>query len=237
MEENSKFVNFLYVNKKKIGAVITAAALVVGIACTAKSCSNEQYDAEQVDGIEYFDDSFKMPNVQLGDNSKENTDEIIEFEDVNKRNSLLNNKLGYVNGNVFGGTRPWGNTGGNKPSEPSKPVEPEKPQHVHSLVNRYEAHDENETCVVTRWQVCTASNCPNAGTRFNQTTTRSSHQYTPIAEIEDPVGSGIWIITDMCTVCNHTQERSSRYSLSGYSMNSEVFEKRATEKQKTLKLY
>jgi len=127
MEEKGKFVNFLYVNKKKIGAVITTAALVAGIALTAKSCTTEAYDAETVDSIEYFDDSFKMPNVQLGDNSNKNTDEIIEVEDVNKRNSLLNNKLGYVNGNVFGGTRPWGNTGGNKPSEPEKPVEPGKP--------------------------------------------------------------------------------------------------------------
>jgi len=41
----------------------------------------------------------------------------------------------------------------------------------------------------------------------------------------------------MCTVCNHTQERSSRYSLSGYSMSDEAFEKSATQKQKTLKLY
>jgi len=248
-EKKGKKVNFLYVNRKKIGAVIAAAALVCA-GLGAKSCSDSKLEVKNNVKINHIFDDMDIPtinikeildeiaetNPEIAEISEDGQEQISNEKDAQEsKDQNQNNENSNTNNN--GGSNQPGNTGGNKPSEPSTPVEPEKPQHIHNLVSRYEAHDENETCVVTRWQVCTASNCPNAGQRFNQTTTRSSHQYTPIAEIEDPVGSGIWIITDMCTVCNHTQERSSRYSLSGYSMNSEVFEKRATEKQKTLKLY
>lgn len=254
-KEKKGKINFKYINKKKIGAVIATAALVC-VGLTAKSCTDSKFEADTNIQVGRIFKNIELPSINVTDIIKklaeqnpalEEVIEEIQEENTNgectngeNKNQNSNNQDTNNGGNNQPGSNP-GTPGDNKPSEPDpKPVDPTpeepEPPHVHKLVSNYEAHDENETCVVTKWQVCTDPKCPNgAGTHLNKTTIRNSHQYTPISEIEDPVGSGIWIITDMCTVCNHTQERSSRHSLSGYSMNVEAVE--ATPKQKTLKLY
>lgn len=254
-EKKGKFVNFLHINKKKIGAIATSMALVICLGVGIKSCSDSHFDDEnditteninKTNKGELEDGDFSDIIDQLDENntekSEENTESTEEHTYNHDNNQNINNGNNQGSNNQGGnnGGNNGGNTGGNtdpKPVDPT-PVDPTpedpKPQHTHSLVNKYEAHDENETCVVTRWQVCTDPNCPNAGTRLNQTVSRQAHSYISISEIEDPVGSGIWIVTEMCTVCNHTQERSARNSLRAYSMdvNTEEY----AVKQKSLKL-
>lgn len=83
--------------------------------------------------------------------------------------------------------------------------------HIHQFEDKYEAHDEDEVCVITRWQECSDSNCPDGeGTHFNETTTREEHQYVPVSEYE--IASGRWVVTDECTVCKHTRTRHTRAS-------------------------
>ncbi len=266
MEQKGKFVNFLYTNKAQIGAVITTAALVIGMFVGMKSCSTSQGEDETNSGIErVLDDSDiqnNNPDETLDGNSEENLNENSEIDNeaqnnsgINNNSDINNNRLNNNGGNQSGnqggnqdgnqgnnqGSNQGGNQGGNTPGEseqPPKPVEPDKPidpqPHTHSLVSNYEAHDENETCVVTRWQICTDSNCPDgAGKHLNQKTTRQSHQYMKIAEAE--IRPGLYQITSKCTTCNHTQREFLTAGELGYSTQTQNLDETAEVSQTKVK--
>ena len=305
MEKKNKTIKFTFTNKQKIGAIITTAALVIGV-LSVKSCHDSKLAAEKE--ATYEENKAKIErmleeNITSEDISNLNIDEAIKTVEAKKniKNSDIKQGYGvYPNENNNSNANQPGDSGnsivipGNngediiipipdikpdpekpdkpKPDKPDKPKpdqpdpekpdkpdqpdpekpdqpdqpDPEKPDqpdqpdpekpHVHNLVSNYEAHDENETCVITRWQVCTDPKCPNgAGTHLNQTVSRQSHSYTPIAEIENPAGSGIWIITDICTVCNHTQDRFVISGLSSYSMEDTTEEYAGKQKTYTLR--
>lgn len=285
-KKQNKFVNFLYVNKKEIGAVLGSIALVIGIGLGVRSCSGNHSDNDINTDIEQPDNSNSnkkeittkdpIKKITIGDvdqEKKEDESNLVPEEDVNKTEEENENSTENTNqknsepnsnnkGNDDSGSKKPNNSSTdqkpskpNKPSTPEKPSKPDKPDkpdkpgkpdepdkpgkpdepdkpgkpdepdkpkpHVHSLVSDYEAHDENEKCVITRWQVCTDSSCPDgAGTHLNESVERTSHQYTKISESE--IAPDLWEITDKCTVCNHTQSYFMDSSELGYSQISNI---------------
>ncbi|MCI9084066.1 MAG: hypothetical protein HFH46_00425 [Bacilli bacterium] len=287
-KQRKKFVNFILVNKKEIGAVLGTITLIIGIGLGVRSCSTSNSDDNTSTEMEQPDNNSDKKDmitkktikpIEKEDTKEEKKDDesvaiskddqIKKDEDKETTTNNTNQSNSGQNSNNQGNNdsdnkkpnnpstkpnpgkpddtdkpgkpgdtdkpddtnKPGKPDDTDKPDKPGKPDEPDKPgkpdepdkpkPHVHSLVSDYEAHDENEKCVITRWQVCTDSSCPDgAGTHLNESVERTSHQYTKISESE--IAPDLWEITDKCTVCNHTQSYFMDSSELGYSQISNI---------------
>lgn len=272
-EEKKKKTGFIYINRKKIGAIITSVALVAGLSLFSIKCCSRDVDDVPSDGTvgNLIDDiNNELDKLKNSEDTEDNeaTEEEVEEEQTEQQEDNTYNPDDNTNNNNGGNKKPGGNKpgnnkpGGNKPGgndkpdpnpvdpnpvdpvdpNPVDPVDPTPQPHVHALISDYEAHDENEVCVITRWQQCTDPSCPDGyGLHLNVTVTRQAHQYNPISEVESV--PGIWTITDLCSVCSHTQTRFLDHSILGthavitemsVAQNIEAIEVKG--KTKTLKL-